>query len=691
MKVLDIDEGGLLVRKPAENSNFGDRILLPDSEQLRQEVYHWSHEHPSAGHFGVNSTYLRASQKFYWPNMHNYLRQKVRQCDVCLAKIQRISLHSTKHQPRRHGYPGEVLYVDLVGPLPQTDKGDKYIVTMQDGFSKFVSAFTIPNKEAPTVANAVVEAWITKYGCPSRIHTDQGREFVNKIWTQLMDRLQITKTETPAYSPQGNLVERFHRSLNQIFRVYMNRDDKSWDRFIPMATLAYNTKVNATTGVTPFEAWMGRAPRLPIDVIIPSPEKRYATEDQYIQDTMRRFEVMFSKMKENAETTFRRNARLYSGRVDEYAIGDLVWCFTKKQVKGKPGKITDAWLGPYKVVGKPADVLLQVKPADYEGRTITVHITTVKRFQGPKGGTDKHRPPRDPVGEEDGDELAEELGRPPRTMEPPDAIHVPIQVPDSEPEMMQDIIRPKPKPMDVDKQPEHRPQLINQGNQTPHPIIKHDKRRRAQLTSDSEDQSSNTKPRASRRRKVTISDTVATRTRSKWKDFTNESDDPSMEDAQPSGLSSGDAQMRPVSEDTSDDVDEISDIGKVDELNIPSHRITVSIPVGTRAPTAINESRTMFYITANQSATIQPNQSLQIDTGLRAAIPCGFSMLLTSRSRLAAQGIQLATEAIDCDYNGPITLTLHNITSVPRRVCKGERLSIALIVPTPSITWESIE
>ena len=66
-------------------------------------------------------------------------------------------------------------------------------------------------------------------------------------------------------------------------------------------------------------------------------------------------------------------------------------------------------------------------------------------------------------------------------------------------------------------------------------------------------------------------------------------------------------------------------------------------------------------------------------------------MLLTSRSRLAAQGIQLATEAIDCDYNGPITLTLHNITSVPRRVCKGERLSIALIIPTPSVTWESIE
>ena len=54
----------------------------------------------------------------------------------------------------------------------------------------------------------------------------------------------------------------------------MNRDDKSWDRFIPMAILAFNTKISQTTGVTPFEAWMGRAPILPIDVIIPAPEKR---------------------------------------------------------------------------------------------------------------------------------------------------------------------------------------------------------------------------------------------------------------------------------------------------------------------------------------------------------------------------------------------------------------------------------
>ena len=98
---------------------------------------------------------------------------------------------------------------------------------MQDGFTKFFTAVPIPNKEATMTANAILEGLITKFGCPNRIHTDQGTEFKNAIWADLCDRLRIEKTETPSYNPHSNLVERFHRSLNQICRVYMNREDKS--------------------------------------------------------------------------------------------------------------------------------------------------------------------------------------------------------------------------------------------------------------------------------------------------------------------------------------------------------------------------------------------------------------------------------------------------------------------------------
>ena len=259
LPLLHEDEGGVLVRKAdgEDQVDQPDRILVPSNQTMHNKVFYWSHEHPSAGHFGCNATSLRACQKFYWPGMTGYLKRRVRNCDTCLAKIQKTNLHQTVHKPRRHGYPGEVLYIDLVGPLPETTRGNKYIVTMMDGFTKYVTAVTIPCKEAAVVVNAVIEGWITKFGCPGRIHTDQGTEFVNKIWNQLCDRLQITKTVTPAYSPQGNLVERFHRSLNQIMRIYMQREDKTWERYVDTACLAYNTKVNTTTGETPHEALSG--------------------------------------------------------------------------------------------------------------------------------------------------------------------------------------------------------------------------------------------------------------------------------------------------------------------------------------------------------------------------------------------------------------------------------------------------
>ena len=170
-----------------EGDPIQDRILIPNNEKIRREVLHWCHEHPTAGHFGVTATCLRATPKFFWPGMATYLTEAVKKCDRCLAKQKKVNHKQTIHQPRRHGYIGQVLYIDLVGPLPRTDTGNAYIVTMQDGYSRWVSAIPIPNKEAATVANAALEGWITKYGCPSQIHSDQGTEFKNTLWSELMD------------------------------------------------------------------------------------------------------------------------------------------------------------------------------------------------------------------------------------------------------------------------------------------------------------------------------------------------------------------------------------------------------------------------------------------------------------------------------------------------------------------------
>ena len=115
-----------------------------------------------------------------------------------------------------------------------------------------------------------------------------------------------------------------------------------------MATFAFNTKVNSSTGVTPFEAWMGRPAKLPIDLVIPTPDQQWVNTDAYIQETLMRFREMYAFMQKHTEATFRRNARLYAGKTNVYQVDDLIWVFSKRKVPGKPNKITDGWTGPYR-------------------------------------------------------------------------------------------------------------------------------------------------------------------------------------------------------------------------------------------------------------------------------------------------------------------------------------------------------
>ena len=342
------------------NKDRTDRILIPDDHMLKAEVFSWSHEHPSAGHFGQTATLERARLHFYYPGMGHSLKKLVKNCETCLQKMQQTNLKDTVHKPHRYGYPGEVLFLDLVGPMPETHDGMKYILTFQDGFSKYVCTSLIPCKEAAIVANRLIEDWICLFGVPTRIHTDQGKEFHNNLWTELCDRLQVKKTVTPPYNPQSNPVERFHRTLNQILRLYMDRQDREWPKIIRVAVFAYNTKANSSTGVTPFEAWMGRRAKLPIDMVLPTPGYRYENEQEYINETLNRFHIMYRYIRKKNEQTIQRNATQYTGATCKYAVDDLVWAFTKRRLPGKPQKITLSWTGPYSVVSMPSDVLVDI-------------------------------------------------------------------------------------------------------------------------------------------------------------------------------------------------------------------------------------------------------------------------------------------------------------------------------------------
>ena len=725
------EEDDILYLKYRCNQTTGQqrrRVLIP--ETLKERVFFWTHKHPSCGHFGRDATVLRASPRFYWPGMTTDLRRMVGKCPECLTKIRQCNQRDVPHKPQKSGFPGERLSVDLVGPLPETVNGYKYIMTVQDMFTRFVQAFPIPNKEAETCANVLIDRQICLFGCPGEIHTDQGKEFHNKLWAQLMDRLEIRKTTTPTYNPNSNPVERFHRTLNQIMRIFLQREDPGWYRYLPMACLAFNTKVNMTTGVTPFEGHMGRNCRLPIDLILPQPQKRYETVQESVQDTIDRFHEMYQFMRRNQEATFQRNARLYTGKEHKFKNGDTVWYFCTRRVPGKPLKITDQWIGPYRVVGQPAPVLLRLKPADYEGEEVVVHVTRVRHYTGPKDQR-KNQIPTRLVLDDEGDELAEEVQVGDRWVT--DELRIPIRIADGENEI-RDLPGMGsggiPLPREIVPKKRGRPPKAHKGRgsatkrrvedeteddapvrdsipegedgEGSSPIERPSKKR--ERDNDDTDEESAKGPKLDLKRGS--EESGGTRPKELKLDlkrdrreivFSDEEEPKRVRTARPSE-SSQVSQQEPGSSQASGrrlilpskDLyasDSESDEGKITRL-VAREPVTIKISRQSTTPKQATTGAACYDITSSQNIKLAPRQTTLVDVRLQAEIPTGYFLYLFSRSGLAKKGITTVGGIIDSDFRGEIKALLRNDSEEEFQVQRGQRITQATLLPKIEVQWK---
>ena len=72
------------------------------------------------------------------------------------------------------GYPMQMVGMDFLGPLPETDEGNQYILVVGDHFTKYMAAFAVPNQEASTVARILVDEYFCDKGFSEQLHSDQG-------------------------------------------------------------------------------------------------------------------------------------------------------------------------------------------------------------------------------------------------------------------------------------------------------------------------------------------------------------------------------------------------------------------------------------------------------------------------------------------------------------------------------------
>jgi hypothetical protein len=90
----------------------------------------------------------------------------------------------------------EKVFINLV-TLSETVKKNCYLLTVQDGFTRFAGAYPICNKEAGTVARVLIQEHFSVFGIPDQIHYANGREIMNQLQKELFQELKILHTKTP--------------------------------------------------------------------------------------------------------------------------------------------------------------------------------------------------------------------------------------------------------------------------------------------------------------------------------------------------------------------------------------------------------------------------------------------------------------------------------------------------------------
>ncbi|GFV63062.1 gypsy retrotransposon integrase-like protein 1 [Trichonephila clavipes] len=215
------------------------------------------------GHLNFFKTYHRISENFFWQNMYKDTKNFVPSCTVCLSRKNAFKIPPAPHQPVEQSQePGETCHIDIFGPLKTTPKGNSYVFSMIDAFTKYLHIVTLPDIKSSTISKAFFDNYIVHRSCPHKLVVDNATYFKGSGFCEFCRVMGINKIHISNYSAHVNeRVEKPNQSLaNILASITQNTND--WDEQLPHTMLALNSAIHEATYTSPFFLEHGRDIRL---------------------------------------------------------------------------------------------------------------------------------------------------------------------------------------------------------------------------------------------------------------------------------------------------------------------------------------------------------------------------------------------------------------------------------------------
>ncbi|BHF79421.1 hypothetical protein SprV_0702254100 [Sparganum proliferum] len=330
---LHIDEDILLIKDESTETN---RVVVPGS--LVEVVL--TNLHNELGHVGQAKTEAATRQRFWWPHLREHVATFCNTCTTCSKFMAPRQLPRAPLQPMHTSFPFQRLGLDIIGPLPFTTTGHRFILVMVDYFTKWAEAVPLLRQDAVSLTNAIFNNWICRFGVPLSIHSDCGANFDSKLLQEVCDLLDIYKTRTTPAHPEGNgLVERTNR----------------------------------------------RQFRLPADSRFPQPAASEYAPDSYVWQLQDLLRSTYTLARNHLGAAAERQKTYFDRQVhgNPYQLGDLVWRFRPVPPLGTAAKFFHPWEGPFVVVDVIHPTTYVLRDASRpDGPNFTTHFDKLKPYRG---------------------------------------------------------------------------------------------------------------------------------------------------------------------------------------------------------------------------------------------------------------------------------------------------------------------
>lgn len=372
-------------------SSSGDRerlvTAIQESRPLQPAAHHpavhtlpeWTEKlfevHNSiVGHHGVERTLeLLAKKGHAWDGMRRDVTLFIKNCPFCQKMRELKPLIHARHFTTATYNPFDRVNIDTVGPLPEDERGNQYILVFVDCFSRFVEVFPVKSTEAVHCADALI-SFVGRYGFPSMILTDRGPEFMNELIEAVTRTVGTRHIPTMQYSKEENsLVERRNkevvRHLNAI--VFDHRVRNRWSSVLPLAQRVLNAAPHSLLGVSPAQLIFGNTVNLDRGIFMPqsaiplNPDEATPSVRQYLDKLLSAQRVIISIAQERQFAADVEHLRLSEekegeegGQLTEFPINSyVVMRYPAGLGNGHrpPSKLHTKWQGPFRVVERTGD------------------------------------------------------------------------------------------------------------------------------------------------------------------------------------------------------------------------------------------------------------------------------------------------------------------------------------------------